>query len=37
MRGMATWDVPPDGKGDKILPEFLAQLRAIGKALGMVK
>ncbi len=35
--GVVTWDVPPEGPTGKILPEFLEQLQAVGKALGTVK
>jgi alpha-L-fucosidase len=35
--GVVTWDVPPDGPTGKMLPEFLTQLQAIGKALGTTK
>ncbi len=35
--GVVTWDVPPDGVTGRILPEFLEQLQALGKALGTAK
>ena len=35
--GVVTWDVPPDGASGKLLPTFLEQLQAIGKALGTAK